>query len=402
MADVSICTIDGCGKTAEKRGWCSMHHSRWKRHGDPLTQVREFSATGVCTVEGCDRDHVAKGYCSYHYEKHANPSVCKVEGCGKVEKLRRGMCGKHYRRWQTHGDPLYVMPKELRKKPGKKGPTKFIIDPDWLRDEYHVKQRMVGELAAEIGCTIVHLNWMVERAGIPRRDGRIGRVLPTRRAQFDLQRAIWLYEIDRKNCDDIGAEMGCHGTVIRRRLREAGVRIRHQNETKRGAKARNRLKLNEAKVVREYLKPFASKIGVAEMFGVSSNVIGRILDERKVPLKRFDQLRDWKGDKHPQWNPELTPEDRERARPEQPAWRVQVFHRDKFTCQACGDDRGGNLHAHHIEAHCENKEARWHVSNGVTLCATCHREFHRRYGVRGFGRAELDTFLASYQAQEAA
>lgn len=332
----------------------------------------------------------------------ADKSVCKIEDCGKSADGPRGWCRMHYARWRRTGDPNRVLKGAGKDPDHVHGNTKYKVSADWLREEYHVKRRRVGELAAEIGCCVEHLNALVQKFGIPRRDGRLGRVLPTRRSKFDLQRAIWLYEIDRKNCDDIGAEMGCHGTVIRRRLREAGIRIRHHNETKRGAKAHNRLKLDEAKVVREYLKPFASKIGVAEMFGVSSNVIGRILDERNVPLKGFDQLRDWKGDKHPQWNPDLSPEDRERQRPGQPTWRLLVFRRDRFTCKACGDDRGGNLHAHHIEAHCENKEARWHVSNGVTLCATCHREFHRRYGIRGFGRAELDTFLASYRAQEAA
>lgn len=332
----------------------------------------------------------------------ADKPLCKIEGCGKGGKLTRGWCAMHYRRYRVHGDPHYVVPVSERDYSHNRRPRKFHVDPDWLREEYHVKRRSVGDLATEIGCTITHLNSMVEQAGIPRRDGRAGCVRHSRRSKFDLQRAAWLYEIERRPCDEIGAEFGVNGCTVRRRLVEAGVRIRHHNETKRGAKAHNRLKLDEAKVVREYLKPFASKIGVAELFGVSSNVIGRILDERNIPLKGFDQLRDWKGDKHPQWNPNIDPEDRERRRPQQPSWRMQVFHRDKFTCQACGDDRGGNLHAHHIEAHCENKEARWHVSNGVTLCATCHREFHRRYGVRGFGRPQLDEFLASYRAQEAA
>jgi hypothetical protein len=31
------CTIDGCQKPHASRGWCAMHLTRWKRHGDPLT-----------------------------------------------------------------------------------------------------------------------------------------------------------------------------------------------------------------------------------------------------------------------------------------------------------------------------------------------------------------------------
>lgn len=34
MADAMICKIDGCGKRADKRGWCGMHYRRWQRGGD--------------------------------------------------------------------------------------------------------------------------------------------------------------------------------------------------------------------------------------------------------------------------------------------------------------------------------------------------------------------------------
>lgn len=36
MAPPRICSVDGCGKLAIARGWCSAHHARWNRHGDPL------------------------------------------------------------------------------------------------------------------------------------------------------------------------------------------------------------------------------------------------------------------------------------------------------------------------------------------------------------------------------
>lgn len=36
MATSRICSIPDCGKTSKSRGWCSAHHSRFLRHGDPL------------------------------------------------------------------------------------------------------------------------------------------------------------------------------------------------------------------------------------------------------------------------------------------------------------------------------------------------------------------------------
>lgn len=35
--------------------------------------------------------------------------TCSVDGCGRVEQLRRGMCQKHYLRWKKHGDVLTVL-----------------------------------------------------------------------------------------------------------------------------------------------------------------------------------------------------------------------------------------------------------------------------------------------------
>lgn len=31
------CSVTGCSKVAEKRGWCGMHYSRWRRTGDLAT-----------------------------------------------------------------------------------------------------------------------------------------------------------------------------------------------------------------------------------------------------------------------------------------------------------------------------------------------------------------------------
>lgn len=30
------CSIDGCGRSSRRRGWCNKHYGRWRRHGDPL------------------------------------------------------------------------------------------------------------------------------------------------------------------------------------------------------------------------------------------------------------------------------------------------------------------------------------------------------------------------------
>lgn len=86
MASNGTCSVDGCEKRAEKRGWCSGHYSRWKRHGDPL-RGGPINANRSAAVKSRPRKPIA---------------VCTVDGCEKRAE-KRGWCGMHYRRWQRTG-----------------------------------------------------------------------------------------------------------------------------------------------------------------------------------------------------------------------------------------------------------------------------------------------------------
>ena len=55
-------------------------------------------------------------------------------------------------------------------------------------------------------------------------------------------------------------------------------------------------------------------------------------------------------------------------------WRKAVFKRDKYTCQICGDNKGGNLVADHIRSFALYPELRYDITNGRTLCKKCHEE----------------------------
>jgi len=59
-------------------------------------------------------------------------------------------------------------------------------------------------------------------------------------------------------------------------------------------------------------------------------------------------------------------------------WRRKVYERDNYTCQHCGDNKGGNLNPHHIKSFAEYPELRYDVENGITLCKNCHIAIHRK------------------------
>jgi 5-methylcytosine-specific restriction endonuclease McrA len=57
-------------------------------------------------------------------------------------------------------------------------------------------------------------------------------------------------------------------------------------------------------------------------------------------------------------------------------WRDAVYARDGYTCQDCGDAKGGNLQAHHVKSFADHPALRFDVSNGKTLCRDCHERLH--------------------------
>lgn len=74
-------------------------------------------------------------------------------------------------------------------------------------------------------------------------------------------------------------------------------------------------------------------------------------------------------------------------------WVSDIFTRDDFICQECGD-RGGKLNAHHIDLFSDIIKRNniktldeallcdelWNLNNGITLCKHCHLIKHKKNG----------------------
>lgn len=153
---MKTCSVDGCNRDTTARGWCALHYTRWKKHGDPQTALKVYDHPATCTIEGCDNAYATRGWCKKHYSRYLRTGDplsprrtkprrnCEVDGCKRPHALHgycelhwrrlqsrgttdppkwrkdekcsvegceqyvraRGWCGTHHARWKKHGDPL--------------------------------------------------------------------------------------------------------------------------------------------------------------------------------------------------------------------------------------------------------------------------------------------------------
>jgi len=71
-------------------------------------------------------------------------------------------------------------------------------------------------------------------------------------------------------------------------------------------------------------------------------------------------------------------------------WSLKIRKRDKI-CQKCNSNK--KLNAHHIFNYDFYPEWGLDLNNGITLCETCHKGFHKLYGKKENNIKQLNEFL---------
>lgn len=100
--------------------------------------------------------------------------------------------------------------------------------------------------------------------------------------------------------------------------------------------------------------------------------VGRKHTEKARLNMSLSRIGKYRGKDNPSWKGGITPVYKAiRNSIEYEEWRTKVFERDLYTCQMCGEI-GGYLQADHIKKFSDYPELRFELSNGRTLCISCH------------------------------
>ena len=103
------------------------------------------------------------------------------------------------------------------------------------------------------------------------------------------------------------------------------------------------------------------------------------------------------GENHPLWNFNITDDERIYGRkyPEYIEFTKKVLTRDKYTCQCCGKKNGIVHEVHHLDGYNWCIEKRTDETNGITLCKTCHSNFHAIYGHGDNTKEQFEEWLGN-------
>lgn len=157
--------------------------------------------------------------------------------------------------------------------------------------------------------------------------------------------------------------------------------------------------------VRLYVEKELATTEIAEKLGVTAVTVGTWLeqegiDRRQSPTRRTrEKLREANlGEKRYNWKGGITAERMQHRRSMYMRdARTACFERDDYTCRSC-NQRGGKLNAHHVWPFQRYPDWKYEVWNLVTLCKSCHDDWHKAAG--GHVKVAIGPFYAGLSHNE--
>jgi hypothetical protein len=155
----------------------------------------------------------------------------------------------------------------------------------------------------------------------------------------------------------------------------------------------HKLKISESRKGQKRSEETCKKISESHKGMVFSENRKKNISKSKIGKKRPEMS----GNKHPMWKGGITPVNKLiRHSSEFKEWRKLIFERDGYTCQKC-NKKCVFLHPHHIESFNNNPDLRTEIDNGITLCKSCHMDFHHIFGRGNNTRQQLKLFLKNHK-----
>ena len=102
-----------------------------------------------------------------------------------------------------------------------------------------------------------------------------------------------------------------------------------------------------------------------------------------------------RGENSPHWKGGITPiNNMIRGSLEYKLWQDSIFAIDGYCCQKCKRFMVSyKLVAHHILNFSSYQKLRFAIDNGITLCKSCHKEFHKIYSKKNNTKEQLLKFI---------
>jgi len=108
------------------------------------------------------------------------------------------------------------------------------------------------------------------------------------------------------------------------------------------------------------------------------------------------------GPKHHAWNHNLTEEQRSLRQHQKFMLKRtsrSCFERDRFKCIIC--DSNKKIHAHHLNSWKYFPEDRISVDNLMTLCDSCHKQYHKSVKLKEVTKENFNIYLKNIKEQNA-
>ena len=233
-------------------------------------------------------------------------------------------------------------------------------DKDWLYDQYIIQDKSAEQISSETGLGLRTLRKYINEFGLATKNGR-------KTNHITKEELEELYLNQKLTTAEIGKIYDLGDNTVGILLHKFDIPIYSQEER-----------------MKYYYYEKGGLEKAREYASAMENRIASSCRQRGISIEEFDGF--------------LTTENsRIRNSSKYFDWRDDVFKRDNYTCQCCGQV-GGKLNAHHKKNFAEYPELRFDVENGITLCFKCHSTkseigFHRLYGNRNNTEEQLNEYI---------